>query len=43
MNPQLGFAGLTNVKVFSVECVNPPDGVKVPDWIERGFPGAKCS
>lgn len=42
MNPQLGFAGLTNVKVFPVECVNPPDGVKVPDWIERGFPGAKC-
>jgi branched-chain amino acid transport system substrate-binding protein len=41
-NPQLGFAGLANVKVFPVECVNPPDGVKVADWIEKGFLGAKC-
>jgi branched-chain amino acid transport system substrate-binding protein len=42
MNPRTGFAGLANVKVFPVECVNPPDGVKVADWIEKGFPGAKC-
>jgi len=41
-DPQLGFAGLGSVKVFPVKCVNPPDGVKVIDWIEQGFPGAEC-
>ncbi len=38
----LGFTGLTNVKVFPISCVNPPDGVKVVDWIDKGFPGAVC-
>lgn len=41
-DPTLGFAGLTNIKIFPVKCVNPPDGVKVEDWIEKGFPGAVC-
>jgi len=41
-DPRLGFAGLGGVKVFPVKCVNPPDGVKVVDWIEQGFPGAEC-
>src|SRR5262249_32814104 len=42
LDPALGFAALTNLKVFPVACVNPPDGVKVLDWIEKGFPGAAC-
>jgi branched-chain amino acid transport system substrate-binding protein len=28
--------------MFSARCVNPPDGVKSLDWIDRGFPGAQC-
>lgn len=33
---------LVDVKRYSAECVNPPDGVKSEEWIARGFPGAKC-
>lgn len=39
---KLGFDNLTEVKIFSVKCVNPPDGVKVDDWIDQNFPGAGC-
>ncbi len=41
-DPQLGFSRLDRIKVFPVKCVNPPDGVKTLDWIEQGFPGARC-
>ncbi len=27
---------------FDAECVNPPPGWKSLEWIEAGFPGAKC-
>ncbi|MCL2871776.1 MAG: ABC transporter substrate-binding protein [Betaproteobacteria bacterium] len=33
---------LINVKRYQPECVVPPEGVKSLDWIEAGFPGAKC-
>lgn len=33
---------LEQVKTFRRECVNPPPGIKVLDWIRQGFPGAVC-
>jgi branched-chain amino acid transport system substrate-binding protein len=33
---------LVDIERFSAECVSPPEGVKAADWIEQGFPGAKC-
>ena len=35
-------ANITKIKRYSAECVNPPAGVKSIDWINAGFPGAKC-
>jgi branched-chain amino acid transport system substrate-binding protein len=33
---------VVNVKRYPAECVNPPDGMTAEQWIEKGFPGAKC-
>jgi branched-chain amino acid transport system substrate-binding protein len=33
---------LTNVKRYQSGCVVPPEGSKSLEWIEAGFPGAKC-
>lgn len=33
---------LENVVRYPPECVNPPDGMTAEQWIEKGFPGAKC-
>jgi len=41
-DPATGEVALTNVVVFPAECVNPPAGVKSPDWIAGGFKDAKC-
>ncbi|GBD14462.1 Leucine-specific-binding protein [bacterium HR25] len=42
MDQRLGVKNFTNVKSYRAECVNPPDGVKTLEWIDRGFPGARC-
>ena len=34
---------LIDIVRFPAECVNPPAGTKVVDWISEGFPGAKCN
>ncbi len=31
-----------DVQSFKAECVNPPANMKSLDWINAGFPGAKC-
>ncbi len=41
-DPTLRHNTLAGVKVFPARCVNPPDGVKSLDWIDKGFPGAQC-
>jgi len=41
-DPKVGHNVLDHVKVFSARCVNPPDGMKSLEWIDRGFPGARC-
>jgi branched-chain amino acid transport system substrate-binding protein len=41
-DPALGANTFDNIRVFSAQCVNPPDGMKSLDWIDHGFPGAKC-
>lgn len=33
---------LIDIVYYDAECVNPPDEVKAIDWINDGFPGAKC-
>jgi branched-chain amino acid transport system substrate-binding protein len=33
---------LENVVRYPADCVNPPDGITAEQWIEKGFPGAKC-
>lgn len=33
---------VTDVERFAAECVNPPAGQKSVEWINAGFPGAKC-
>ncbi|HZP92704.1 MAG TPA: ABC transporter substrate-binding protein [Burkholderiales bacterium] len=41
-DPALGVNTFSQIRVFSARCVNPPDGMKSLDWIDRGFPGAQC-
>ena len=41
-NAEEGEAGVTDVKFFPAECVNPPQGVTSVDWIKGGMKGAKC-
>ena len=33
---------LTNVKFYSPECIQPPDGISSDNWIAGGMKGAKC-
>ncbi|MEQ8604195.1 MAG: ABC transporter substrate-binding protein [Marivibrio sp.] len=33
---------VTDIERFAAECVNPPPGQNSVDWINAGFPGAKC-
>jgi len=33
---------VVDIERFAAECVNPPEGQKSVDWINAGFPGAKC-
>jgi branched-chain amino acid transport system substrate-binding protein len=33
---------LENIVRYPPDCVNPPDGITAEQWIEKGFPGAKC-
>ena len=40
--PELGHPVVTDVVYFNAECVNPAQGWTSHDWIEAGFPGAKC-
>jgi branched-chain amino acid transport system substrate-binding protein len=42
LDAALGLNNFSDVKMFPASCVNPPDGTKSLDWIDRGFPGAKC-
>jgi branched-chain amino acid transport system substrate-binding protein len=39
---KLGVNAFDQVRMFSAACVNPPDGMKSLEWIDQGFPGAKC-
>lgn len=41
-DPDLGVNTFTQIRMFPARCVNPPDGIKSLDWIDRGFPGAQC-
>lgn len=42
LDPKLGLNTFSQVRMFSAACVNPPEGTKSLDWIDQGFPGAKC-
>lgn len=42
LDPKLGVNAFDQVRMFSAACVNPPDGTKSLEWIDQGFPGAKC-
>jgi branched-chain amino acid transport system substrate-binding protein len=39
---KLGVNAFDQVRMFPAACVNPPDGMKSLEWIDQGFPGAKC-
>jgi branched-chain amino acid transport system substrate-binding protein len=41
-DPAQGVNTFSQIRTFPARCVNPPDGVKSLDWIDRGFPGAQC-
>jgi branched-chain amino acid transport system substrate-binding protein len=41
-DPALGVNTFSQVRMFPAGCVNPPDGMKSLDWIDRSFPGAQC-
>jgi branched-chain amino acid transport system substrate-binding protein len=41
-DPARGVNVFTQIKMFPARCVNPPDGMKSLDWIDKGFPGAQC-
>lgn len=41
-DPQKRQNVLANPRVFQAKCVNAPDGMKTLDWIDQGFPGARC-
>jgi branched-chain amino acid transport system substrate-binding protein len=42
LDPKLGVNTFTQIRMFQARCVNPPDGIKSLEWIDRGFPGAQC-
>lgn len=37
-----GEPGVVDVKYYSGDCINPPEGVLAADWLADGMPGAKC-
>jgi branched-chain amino acid transport system substrate-binding protein len=39
---QLGRVVAVDVMRFAAECVNPPPGMTSADWLQAGFPGARC-
>lgn len=39
---EAGQPTVENVRVYEPDCVSPPPDMKGIDWIEAGFPGAKC-
>ena len=41
-DPGMQLNTFSQIRMFPARCVNPPDGVKSLDWIDRGFPGAQC-
>ncbi len=41
-DPVRGQSMVADIVRFDAECVNPPVGWMSADWIEAGFPGAKC-
>jgi branched-chain amino acid transport system substrate-binding protein len=41
-DPELGRVTVTDITRYDAECVNPPEGTTGIEWIEAGFPGAKC-
>ena len=41
-DPATGKIEVINVEFFGAECINPPPDWKSLEWIEAGFPGAKC-
>lgn len=41
-DPALGANTFDKIRVFAARCVNPPDGMKSLEWIDKGFPGAQC-
>jgi branched-chain amino acid transport system substrate-binding protein len=41
-DPALGVNNFSQIRMFPARCVNPPDGMKSLEWIDRGFPGAQC-
>jgi branched-chain amino acid transport system substrate-binding protein len=41
-DPAIGANTFTQIRSFPARCVNPPDGVKSLEWIDKGFPGAQC-
>jgi len=41
-NKEKGQMELMDIIYYAAECVNPPDGTNAIDWINAGFPGAKC-
>jgi branched-chain amino acid transport system substrate-binding protein len=41
-DPAIGAHVFAEIRSFPAACVNPPDGMKSLDWIDHGFPGAKC-
>jgi branched-chain amino acid transport system substrate-binding protein len=42
LDPALGLNTFSQIRMFPARCVNPPEGMKSLDWIDRGFPGAQC-
>jgi branched-chain amino acid transport system substrate-binding protein len=42
-DPDAKMVKLVDIVHFAAECVNPPPGIKSVEWINEGFPGAKCN
>jgi branched-chain amino acid transport system substrate-binding protein len=42
-DPDAKMVKLVDIVHFAAECVNPPPGINSVNWINEGFPGAKCN
>jgi len=42
-NKEKGEPGVTDVKFYAADCINPPAGTLSEDWLAAGMPGAKCN